>query len=71
MPRKYGERPKKMGNYEMVAPTEKSDNLLKLIGGQKMFGSVMKVSHKNTDISTLKKNINKNNAELSAIKSNR
>ncbi len=33
LPRKYGEMPKKMGNYERVAPTEKSDNLLKMVGG--------------------------------------
>lgn len=46
VPRKYGEIPKKMGDFERLGPTDKSDALLKLVGGQKMFGSVMKVSHK-------------------------
>ena len=46
VPRAYGEMPKKMGAYERLAPTEQSEKYLKLIGGQKMFGSVMKVSHK-------------------------
>ena len=46
MPRKYGEMPTKMGGYERIAPTETSDKLMKMMGGQKMFGSVMKVSHK-------------------------
>ena len=46
MPRGFGEMPKNMGNYEKLAPCEQSDNYLKLIGGQKMFGSTMKVSEK-------------------------
>ena len=46
MPRGYGEMPSYMGNYEKLAPTEESDQYLKLIGGQKMFGSAMKVSEK-------------------------
>jgi hypothetical protein len=46
VPRKYGEMPEKMGNYQRIAPSEASERYLKLIGGQKMFGSVMKVSHK-------------------------
>ena len=46
VPRAYGEQPKKLGAYVRVAPSEVSDRYLKLIGGQKMFGSVMKVSHK-------------------------
>lgn len=46
VPRKYGEMPKKMGRYHRIAPSEASERYLKLIGGQKMFGSVMKVSHK-------------------------
>ena len=46
VPRQYGELPKKMGNYERIAPSESSEKYLKLIGGQKMYGSVMKVSHR-------------------------
>ena len=46
MPRKYGELPTKMGDYERIAPTENSEKYMKMMGGQKMFGSVMKVSHK-------------------------
>jgi len=48
MPRAFGETPKSMGNYEILAPTESSDQLLKLIGGQKLFGSVNKISEKFT-----------------------
>lgn len=46
LPRKYGEMPKNMGEYERMAPSEASERYLKLIGGQKMFGSVMKLSHR-------------------------
>ena len=53
VPRLYGEMPKKMGAYERLAPTETSDRYLKLVGGQKMYGSVMKMSHKNTDVTYL------------------
>ena len=45
-PRKFGEVPKKLGNYERIAPSEASDRYLRMVGGQKMFGSIMKVSHK-------------------------
>lgn len=44
MPRKYGEMPKVMGNFERIAPSSQSEAYLKLIGGQKMFGSTMKIS---------------------------
>lgn len=44
MPRKFGEMPKFLGNYERIAPSPQSDSYLKLIGGQKMFGSMGKVS---------------------------
>ena len=46
MPRAYGEMPRSVGNYERVAPSDASDSWLKLIGGQKLFGSTMKVSEK-------------------------
>lgn len=46
VPRGHGEMPKMMGNYEMIAPSAETDALLKLIGGEKMFGSQMKVSEK-------------------------
>ena len=49
MPRAYGEMPRSLGNYERVAPTEMCESYLKLIGGQKMFGTQMKVSSKMTD----------------------
>ena len=39
MPRAYGETPKQMGNYETLVPTPQSDELVRLVGGQKMFGS--------------------------------
>ena len=48
MPRAYGEIPKNMGNFERLAPSEQSDQLLKLIGGQKLFGSTNKISEKLT-----------------------
>ena len=46
MPRKYGELPLKMGSYERIAPSETSEKCLRLVGGQKMIGSIMKISHK-------------------------
>ena len=46
MPRAYGEMPTYLGNYERMAPSEQSEQLLKTIGGQKMFGSAMKLSEK-------------------------
>jgi hypothetical protein len=33
MPRGYGETPKLLGNYEMIAPTKESEECLKIIGG--------------------------------------
>ena len=44
LPRKYGEMPKMMGKFERIAPSQQSETYLKLIGGQKMFGSTMKIS---------------------------
>jgi len=49
VPRKYGELPKHMGSFERLAPSDNSEKYLKMIGGQKMFGSVMKLSHKNSE----------------------
>jgi len=46
LPRGYGEMPSMMDNYEMIAPSAECDRFLKLIGGEKMFGSTMKVSEK-------------------------
>jgi len=48
VPRAYGEMPKSMGNYERLCPSEQSETYLKLIGGQKMFGTQIKVSEKLT-----------------------
>ena len=48
VPRAYGEMPKNMGNYERCAPDAESEKYMKYIGGQKMFGSTMKVSEKMT-----------------------
>ena len=55
VPRKYGDMPEKLGDFERIAPSETSDRYLKLVGGQKMFGSIMKVSHKTTDITKFSK----------------
>lgn len=44
VPRKFGDMPRNMGNFERIAPSIACDQYLKLIGGQKMFGSLMKVS---------------------------
>lgn len=38
VPRAYGEMPEKMGRFERIAPTKESDKLIKMTGGQKMFG---------------------------------
>jgi hypothetical protein len=35
-----------LGNYEMLAPTTQTDELFRLVGGQKMFGSTTKVSER-------------------------
>ena len=43
VPRKYGDMPKIMGNFERIAPSPLCDSYLKLVGGQKMFGSTMKI----------------------------
>ena len=45
VPRKYGELPLRMGNFERLAPSAQCDQYLKLIGGQKMFGSLMKLTN--------------------------
>ena len=47
VPRAYGEEPKMMGNYEKIAPSKMSDKYIKMVGGQKMFGSLMKVNPQN------------------------
>jgi hypothetical protein len=39
VPRAYGEMPKNPGNFERLAPSEESNKLIKLTGGQKMFGN--------------------------------
>lgn len=33
MPRGYGEMPKMMGNFEMIAPTPQSEEWMKMVGG--------------------------------------
>jgi hypothetical protein len=43
VPRKYGEMPARMGNFERIAPSASCEGYMKLIGGQKMFGSLMKM----------------------------
>lgn len=48
VPRAYGEMPKSMGNYELLGPNEDSEKYMRYIGGQKMFGTAMKVSEKLT-----------------------
>ena len=44
MPRKYGEMPQKMGNFQRIAPSKFSDKLIASLRGQKMFGSLNKIS---------------------------
>ena len=44
VPRAFGEDPEIMGNYERIAPSKVSDKYIKMVGGQKMFGSLMKVN---------------------------
>lgn len=43
VPRKYGEIPKQMGNFERIAPSPQCEQYMKLVGGQKMFGSMNKI----------------------------
>ena len=43
IPRAYGEDPKVIGNYKKIAPTKLSEKYIRLVGGQKMFGSTTKV----------------------------
>lgn len=43
VPRKYGEMPSRLGNFERIAPSPQCEQYLKIIGGQKMFGSLMKM----------------------------
>lgn len=38
MPRAYGEMPSKIGRFERIAPSKESERLIKISGGQKMFG---------------------------------
>lgn len=51
VPRAFGEDPKLMGNYERIAPSKTSDKYIKLMGGQKMFGSLMKVNPSSKELS--------------------
>lgn len=48
MPRSYGERPERMGNFEQIAPSQESEDFLRLIGGQKMFNSAQRLTNKQT-----------------------
>lgn len=41
-PREYGEMPKFLGGFDRLAPTPYSDRIVKLVGGQKMFGKHVK-----------------------------
>jgi len=43
VPRRYGEMPARMGNFERIAPSPQCEQYLKMVGGQKMFGSLMKM----------------------------
>lgn len=47
LPRKYGDLPRNMGNFERICPSPQSDQLIKMVGGQKMFGSLMKIQETN------------------------
>ena len=59
VPRAYGEEPKMMGNYEKIAPSKMSDKYIKMVGGQKMFGSLMKVNPQNNGKDDPNSNIDK------------
>ncbi len=39
IPRSYGEMPKKMGNFEMIAPSDESNYLIKISGGEKKYNN--------------------------------
>lgn len=39
MPRAYGEIPKSLGNFEMIAPSDESNYLIKITGGEKKFNN--------------------------------
>lgn len=49
VPRAFGEDPEMMGNYERIAPSKMSDKYIKMVGGQRMFGSLMKVNPNSKD----------------------
>ena len=49
VPRGFNEEPEILGNYERIAPTKLSDKYVKMMGGQKMFGSLMKVQPTSKD----------------------
>jgi len=47
LPRRVGEMPKMLGSYERIAPSELSEELIKMVGGQKMYGSTVKINEAN------------------------
>jgi len=53
VPRRYGEMPTRMGNFERICPSPACDQYLKLVGGQKMFGSLMKVAAGQENVGTV------------------
>lgn len=55
LPRKHGEMPKNMGNFERIAPSPQCEQYLKMVGGQKMFGSLMKIMPGEADITVKRK----------------
>ena len=46
VPRAFGEMPQMMGNYKRIAPSKQAEKLIRLVGGEKRFGSLMKVMPK-------------------------
>ena len=39
IPRKYGEKPKDMGRFEMICPNKETDKLIRIAGGQKYYNN--------------------------------
>ena len=39
MPRGHGEAPRRIGKFEMIAPSSEANHLIKITGGEKKFGN--------------------------------
>ena len=59
-PRMYGETPKNLGNFEVLAPTEESEKVIRMSGGQKMFGKTVPKANVNVSTNFKTKSVIKN-----------